>query len=83
MIFDSLNVKCLEASIVTSKLGNTYSATSKSFSNVWSPTLAVIFQVPKTGNSDSSISPLKIPWVTGGRIHCLILFPFPSYNDIM
>ena len=82
VIFPSLNVAWFDESIVTSNLGSTYSATCISLLNVWLPILAIISQFPKTGDLESSNSPLNIPWCNLGRSHCFIRLPWPSYTQI-
>ena len=77
-IFDSLNVRYGGKSIVTSNFGRTYSATWKTFVNIWPDKTAVMFQSPRTGWSDSWSSDAKTPCLVKTRFHCLTRFPFPS-----
>lgn len=77
-IFPSLNVTYSGELIVTSNLGNTYSATSMPFLEVSYPTLATISQLPKTGDFDNSNSPLKTPCCKIGLSHCFMRFSSPS-----
>lgn len=79
---ESLNVAWVGTLIFTSNLGSTYSATSKLLLKIWSTTLTVIFQLPRTGCSLNCNSDENTPCVVLCFRHSLMRLPLPSYKKL-